>query len=61
LEAGRNIGEFEQLVLVAPPDFLGLLRKAISHPTAKLVSREIGKNLTQRKPEQIRSLLPEFL
>jgi protein required for attachment to host cells len=61
LEAGRNAGQFEQLVLVAPPDFLGLLRKAISHPAAKLISREISKNLAQRSAEDIRALLPEYL
>jgi protein required for attachment to host cells len=61
LEAGRNAGDFEQLVLVAPPDFLGLLRKAISPVTSKLISREVGKNVAQRSAEDIRSLLPEFL
>jgi protein required for attachment to host cells len=61
LEAGRNAGQFEQIVVVAPPDFLGLLRKAIGHSTAKLISAEISKNLARRTPEAIRSMLPVYL
>ncbi len=61
LENGRNNGEFEQLVLVAAPDFLGLLRKALNGQTTKLISKELNKNLAQRSAEDIRSLLPEFL
>jgi protein required for attachment to host cells len=61
LEAGRKAGQFEQVVLVAPPDFLGLLRKAISHSTAKLISCEITKSVARRTPDAIRSLLPIYL
>ncbi len=61
LEAGRTAGSFERLILVAPPDFLGLLRKSQSVNLGKLVDREVAKNLVQLKAAEIRTLLPEFL
>lgn len=61
LDAGRTGGEFERLILVAPPDFLGLLRKALNAQTAKLVDREITKNFAQLKADEIRQHLPDFL
>ena len=60
-DAGRMQGDFERLVLVASPDFLGTLRKKLTTPTAKLVDRTIDKNLTQLSPPEIRRHLPEFL
>lgn len=61
VETGRLNRECEQLVLVAPPDFLGTLRKHLGTQCARLVSREINKNLTQLDAAEIRSHLPEFL
>jgi protein required for attachment to host cells len=61
LEGGRVSGGFEQLVLVAAPDQLGLLRKVLNGHLSKLVSRTIDKNLTQQDAREIRKLLPEFL
>jgi protein required for attachment to host cells len=61
LEAGRNRGDFARLVLMAAPDFLGLLRKSLSAPLAKLVYLEVTKSLTQTPPAEIRSHLPEYL
>lgn len=61
LEAARTRGDFARLILVAPPDFLGLLRKSQNPHVAKLVDREVPKNLSQLKSEAIREHLPEFL
>jgi protein required for attachment to host cells len=61
LESGRNGAQFERLVLVAGPDVLGFLRKSMSSQVAKLVVREVEKNLTQQRADDIRSLLPEYL
>jgi protein required for attachment to host cells len=61
LEGGRINGGFERLVLVAAPDLLGLLRKALNGQLSKLVSRTIDKNLTQQDAREIRRLLPTFL
>ena len=38
-----------------------MLRKTMSGSLAKLVVLEIDKNVTQRKPADIRKLLPKFL
>jgi protein required for attachment to host cells len=61
LEKGRVHAEYAQLVVVAAPDLLGMLRKTMNANVAKLVTREIDKNLTQQKPADIRKLLPEYL
>jgi protein required for attachment to host cells len=61
VESGRVSGECQQLVLVAPPDFLGRLKKQLGSQCAKLLTRQIGKNLTQFDVAEIRSHLPEFL
>ena len=54
LDIERNKNRFEKLVLIAPPEFLGLLRKELSNSTKQRISREIGKDLTQRDAEHIR-------
>jgi protein required for attachment to host cells len=45
LYAGRNEKRFARLVLVAEPRFLGLLRQALDHVTASLVSGTLSKDL----------------
>ena len=42
----HNDLHFEQLILIAPPTFLGLLRKNLQKPLDKLVDRAIDKDLT---------------
>lgn len=49
-----------QLMLVSAPGFLGLLREEISAKVKKAVSFELDKNLTNHRPEEIRSYLPYF-
>jgi len=60
-DTARLQGDFERLVLVAAPDFLGTLRKKLPAPTAKLVDRTIDKNLTQLSAAEIRRHLPKYL
>jgi protein required for attachment to host cells len=45
LDEARRKGEFERLVVVAGPPFLGMLRAAMSRPTRGLVAHEIRKDL----------------
>ena len=54
LDLECNKHQFEKLVLIAPPEFLGLLRKDLSNPTKQRITREIGKDLTQRDATHIR-------
>ncbi len=61
LNKGRMNGNFEKLVLVAGPSFLGLLRKSLNPDLLKLVNREIDKNLTQLPAQELRKHLPEWL
>lgn len=54
IEMGRAKGEFEQLVLIAAPEFLGILRQQLSANTMKLVGKTIDKNLVQKNESEIR-------
>jgi protein required for attachment to host cells len=47
LEQGLNHNRFEQLVLVAPPHFLGLMREMVSEQVAKRIQWSINKDFTQ--------------
>lgn len=54
LEHGRVNHAYDELVLVAAPRFLGLLRDTIGHEVSKLLVKSIGKGITRSTPEQIR-------
>jgi len=57
----RTSGELERLIVVAAPEFLGLLREALDDQTRKQVERELPLNLVALKPQEIRARLPERL
>ena len=61
LDAARVKKDFERLVIVAAPSFLGLLRDQLNNTCRKLVAFELNKNLTQHTPEDIRDHLPKPL
>lgn len=46
LEQARNNHDFQHLVLIAPPTFLGLLRNQLSDQCTKLVKQSFDKELT---------------
>ena len=54
LEQARTKGELEELVLIAPPAFLGLLRQNLSAATEKHLVKSIDKNLVQMSEREIR-------
>lgn len=62
LEQGRMDHRFGRLVLVAAPLMLGVVRKKMPGPLAKLVVSEIDKELTQLRSHalqnRLRGLLP---
>jgi protein required for attachment to host cells len=60
LESGRTRGEYKNLILVAPPGFLGLLRDNLSTESSKLVVREINKNLVHETTRQLEQHLASF-
>lgn len=46
LEKARNEHQFDRLVLVAPPKFLGLLRRSLSKGVQSTVTEEMDKDLS---------------
>lgn len=61
LEDVRVHHGFTRLVLVAPPDMLGELRKALSDECRKLVIEEYHKNLVQLDADAINAALPHSI
>jgi protein required for attachment to host cells len=57
LDSARNKGEFNRLILIAPPAFLGLLRDNLSKEVLSLVSEQVDKNLVQKPAETVREYL----
>ncbi len=47
LESGRKSGNYRDLIIVAPPEFMGLLRKHMHHDLQRMVVQNIEKNYTQ--------------
>jgi len=60
-ERGRTRNEFECLVVIAGPQFLGQLRDKMPAELQKMVMREVSKNLVQRPVDEIRRSLPDIL
>ena len=58
LDEALNRGEFDKLVIMSPPGFLGHLRKEMSYETSKHVVSEIDKNLVRHSTSDIQSHLP---
>jgi len=53
LDHGRQQGRYDQLVLVAPPKFLGALRKELHKEVEKLVTDELPKDLSWLNAREI--------
>jgi protein required for attachment to host cells len=51
LDDARRKDEFDQLVVVAGPPFLGLVRQELSGPTRARLATEIPKDLVHSAPE----------
>ncbi len=47
IERGRNEGNFDALVLIAPPKFLGRLRAELTKPARDTLVGELDKNLVE--------------
>jgi protein required for attachment to host cells len=61
LEEAHNANKFKQLLIIAEPSFLGLLRNQLPEQIKKLVSFELDKNITKHSAADIRQHLPEHL
>ena len=61
LKHARVENQYERLVLVAPPRFLGLLRSSLDGPTAQLVVGSIDKDLASSKEAELIEHLGEVI
>ena len=58
LDKARKDGLFSQLVLVAAPRFLGMMREALNRPTRDCIAHEVTKNLVTLDPQALRERMP---
>ena len=58
LNSARNKGQFNKLILMSPPKFLGDLRKNLGNETNKYVVSEIDKNLVRHNVKDIQAHIP---
>lgn len=61
LRRARVQDEFERLVLVAPPRFLGLLRSSLDGPTSQLVVGSVHKDLASSNEAELIGHLGEVI
>ena len=61
LEEALNEKKFQQLLIIAEPSFLGMLRNHLSEQIKKLVCFELDKNITTHSVDDIRKHLPAYL
>jgi protein required for attachment to host cells len=61
LEEAHNANKFEQLLIIAEPSFLGLLRINLPEQIKKRVCFELDKNITTHSADDIRKHLPTYL
>lgn len=61
LDQQRKKHKFDRLVVVAPPQFLGDLRAAMSKPLNDMIAAEVNKDLSRLKPHQLEEQLHDLL
>lgn len=61
LNSGRNEKRFVRVVLVAEPRFLGMLRAALDHVTASMVTASLSKDLAHVPVPELQSHLKDVL
>ena len=59
LEQARRAGEFDRLVVMAAPAFLGLLRKVMADAVRTCIVGEVTKDLAHEPPDAIRAHVPQ--
>lgn len=57
IEQGRTHGKFEKLIIVAAPEFLGLLRRSLTETSRQKIWKEVRKNLVREDERIIRDHL----
>lgn len=57
LDKARTQHKYDQLCLIAPPKFLGLLRKTLSKEALRMVDKEVPKDISWFNPRDIESYI----
>jgi len=57
LDKARSLQKFQELIIVAAPAFLGMLREQLSKQVEQAIVREISKNISALSPEDIQEHL----
>lgn len=57
LENARRVGDYNDLVLISSPGFLGMLKQNLGTVTQKHISQTINKNLIHKSEAEIRDYL----
>lgn len=61
IERERGAGALLRIYIIAPPEFLGLIRSDLTKASSALVEATINKDLVQHSIDDIRSHLPKLL
>ncbi len=61
LDAEREKGAYDRLIVVAPPQFLGDLRAAMPKAVKELIAAEVNKDLSKLSPHQLSAQLSDVL
>jgi protein required for attachment to host cells len=61
LQRARTSGQYDRLVLVAPPKFLGLLRSSLDAPTERCIVGSLDKDLAMSNEEELMKRLGEVI
>jgi protein required for attachment to host cells len=61
MEADLQAGEFEELIVVAPPVALGVYRKAASQKLQNATLKEINKDLTKHPAQDVAAIVVKAL
>jgi protein required for attachment to host cells len=59
LEAQRSADKFDEIILIAPPRALGILRTSLSHALKEAVKGSMDLDLINETPEQLRTRLSD--
>ncbi len=57
VEKARTRHEFDNLCLIAPPKFLGMMRQNLSRESQKLIDKEIPKDISWFNPRDIETYI----
>jgi len=58
LDEARRDGEFDRLIVIAPPGLLGRLRAAMPEPLRSITAAEVAKSLVHEPLSSVRAHLP---